>query len=68
MVILLTCTQLGGEIVVKFGEITKSGAKCGNAYFRGCNFAVWNGDGALAMPELEGKPPAFVIFTKFLVL
>ena len=26
-----------GEIVVKLGEITKSGAECGNACFRGCN-------------------------------
>ena len=39
----LPCTQLG-KIVVKLGEITKSGAKCGNVYFRSCNFAVWNGD------------------------
>ena len=54
--------------MVKFGEITKSGAKCGNTYFRDCNFAVWNGDGALAMPGLEGNPHEFVIFTKYFVL
>ena len=57
MVILLTCTQLGGGIVVKFGEITKSGAKCGNAYFQGCKFAVWNGDGAFNENGVSERTP-----------